>query len=67
MIVIIGVRIYIFFYFLKNGYYRCVFKFLKMLRIVIINNFILFIDFFLIILMLICVYYFLIDLNYRNI
>lgn len=38
-----------------------------MSRIAIINNFTSFIDFFLIILMLICVHYFLIDLNYRNI
>lgn len=65
--VTIGVRIYTIFYFFLNGYYRRVFKLLKMSRIAITNNFISFIDFFFIILMLICVYYFLIDLNYRNI
>lgn len=38
-----------------------------MSSIAIINNFTSFIDFFFILSMLICVYYFLIDLNYRNI
>lgn len=60
-----NIHILLFFFF--NGYYRRIFKLLKMSRIAIINNLTPFIDFFFIILMLICVYYFLIDLNYRNI